>query len=361
MKWGEGPVRVRVPATSANLGPGYDTLGLALALYDEVEARVTSSPSGLSSSGLSSSGLSLSVSGEGAEDVAGAGEKHLVVRAMRAAFESLGTGQPPGIELRCVNHIPHGRGLGSSAAAITAGILAARALAGASTRPEDALSLATAMEGHPDNVAPCLYGGLTIAWLSGVGAAGTVGAAGAGGAAGTARAVKLTPLPQIRPVVLIAPAPVSTEVARGLLPDKVTHADAAVNAGRAALLVAALTACPDALLEPTVLEATLLDATEDRLHQDYRATAMPATADLVRRLRAAGVPAVVSGAGPSVLAFRVTGVSRAFGGSDGSGDDLDKLDSTAKETGIDWRISPLDIERQGASVTCGVPDAPVVR
>jgi homoserine kinase len=311
---------VRVPGTSANLGPGYDTLGLALALHDEVEARVTppSSPSGLLPS------VSISVLGEGAEDVADSGEKHLVIRAMRAAFDELGCGQPPGIELRCVNRIPHGRGLGSSAAAITAGILAARALAGAPAGPEDVLPLAAAMEGHPDNVAPCLYGGLTIAWRSGNGP----------------RAMRLQPLPEVRPVVAIAPAPVSTEVARGLLPDKVTHADAAVNAGRAALLVAALTARPDALL----------DATEDLLHQDYRAPAMPATHDLVRRLRAAGVPAVVSGAGPSVLAFL----------TEGSGDDLDKLDSTARETGIEWRISPLDIERQGASVTSGVPDVPVV-
>ncbi|HEX6449045.1 MAG TPA: homoserine kinase, partial [Trebonia sp.] len=236
MSWSERPVRVRVPATSANLGPGFDTLGLALALYDEVEARVTSPSSGPS--------VSISVSGEGAGDVADSGEDHLVIRAMRAAFDELGCGQPPGIDLRCVNRIPHGRGLGSSAAAITAGILAARTLAGAPARPEDVLPLATAMEGHPDNVAPCLYGGLTIAWLSDSGP----------------RAVRLLPLPEVRPVVAIAPAPVSTEVARGLLPDKVTHADAAVNAGRAALLVAALTACPD----------MLLDATEDLLHQDYR-------------------------------------------------------------------------------------------
>lgn len=326
MSWAEGPVRVRVPATSANLGPGYDTLGLALALHDEVEARVTSSgPS-----------LLLSVAGEGAADVADAGEKHLVVRAMRAAFESLGAGQPPGIALRCANRIPHGRGLGSSAAAICAGILAARTLAGAPVGPDDVLPLANAMEGHPDNVAPCLYGGLTIAWLTG----------------GAARAVRLETLPRIRPVALIAPAPVSTEIARGLLPDKVTHADAARNAGRAALLVAALTARPEALL----------DATEDLLHQDYRAPAMPATHDLVRRLRATGVPAVVSGAGPSVLAFLISPAETAPPDSRTSvpkeaGDDLDKLDSTARKTGIDWRISPLDIERQGATVTSGALNA----
>jgi homoserine kinase len=305
-EWG-APVRVRVPATSANLGPGFDALGLALSLHDEVEARVAPS------------GLSIEVSGEGAAEVADAGEKHLVVRAMRAAFDALPGGQPPGLALRCVNRIPHGRGLGSSAAAIVAGVLAARALAGAGLGPGDALPLANELEGHPDNVAPCLYGGLTIAWLAG----------------GAPRAVRLRPLGEITPVVIVAPAPVSTEVARGLLPEVVPHADAAGNAGCAALLVAALTARPEALF----------DATEDRLHQNYRAPAMPATADLVGRLRAAGLPAVVSGAGPSVLALLV------------SGHGLDRLDSIVRETGIEWHITPLDVERQGASVAPGVPSA----
>ena len=311
----EQAVRVRVPATSANLGPGFDALGLALGLHDEVVAAVTAS------------GLDIEVSGEGAEDVLGAGEKHLIVRAMRVAFDDLNVAQPPGLVLRCANRIPHGRGLGSSAAAIVAGLVAARALAGASTRPQDVLPLASVLEGHPDNVAPCLFGGLTIAWV----AAGDAGLP-------EARAVRLDPHPGVRLVAFIAPAPVSTKVARGLLPAAVPHADAARNAGRAALLVAALTARPD----------VLLDGTEDKLHQDYRAPAMPHSHDLVTRLRAACVPAVVSGAGPSVLAF-LTG--------DLAEDDLKRLDSIAAETGIDWHISPLVVERQGASVTSGVSSA----
>jgi homoserine kinase len=313
MGWADDPVRVRVPATSANLGPGFDTLGLALRLHDEVEARVTPA------------GLTIEVSGEGADDVLDAGEKHLVVRAMRVAFDDLNVAQPPGLALRCVNRIPHGRGLGSSAAAIVAGLVAARALAGASTDPADVLPLANALEGHPDNVAPCLFGGLTIAWI-------------ATGAAGLpeARAVRLDPHPEVRPVAFIAREPVSTKVARGLLPASVSHADAARNAGRAALLIAALTAHPDALI----------DGTEDKLHQDYRAPVMPHTHDLVTRLRAAGVPAVVSGAGPSVLAFLTENPAE---------DVLKRLDSIAGETGIDWHISPLVVERQGASVRPGVP------
>jgi len=310
MGWATARVLVRVPATSANLGPGFDALGLALGLHDEIEVRVTGS------------GLDIEVSGEGSDEVGDAGEKHLLVRSMRAAFDDLGSPQPAGLALHCVNRIPHGRGLGSSAAAIVAGVLAARALAGASLAADDALPLANALEGHPDNVAPCLFGGLTVAWTTDAGA----------------RAVRLETLPEVRTVAFIAPSPVSTEVARGLLPSTVPYADAASNAGRAALLVAALTARPDALL----------DATEDRLHQDYRAPAMPATHDLVRRLRAAGVPAVVSGAGPTALAFLTREVRAG---------DLETLGSIAGETGMPWRIKPLDIERRGASAMPGLPCA----
>jgi homoserine kinase len=313
MQWAEAPVCVRVPATSANLGPGFDTLGLALGLHDEVEVAVTPS------------GVDIEVIGEGA-DVADAGEKHLIVRAMRVALDELGIAQPGGFALRCVNRIPHGRGLGSSAAAIVAGVLAARALVGASVAPEDVLPLANALEGHPDNVAPCLFGGLTVAWVT----------TDVAGGLPQARAIRLDPRPEVLPIAFIAPEPVSTKVARGLLPAAVSHADATRNAGRAALLIAALTARPDALL----------DGTEDKLHQDYRAPVMPHSHDLVTRLRTAGVPAVVSGAGPSVLAFLTGNPGR---------DDVKRLDSIAAETGIDWHITPLVVERQGASVTSGVP------
>jgi homoserine kinase len=313
MAFTQQPVLVRVPATSANLGPGYDSLGLALGLHDAVEVRVTAS------------GLDIEVTGEGAADVADAREKHLIVRAMRVAFDDLGVPQPPGLALRCVNRIPHGRGLGSSAAAIVAGLVAARALTGAPTGPSDVLPLANALEGHPDNVAPCLFGGLTIAWV----------AEDAGGLP-VARAVRLDPSADVHPVAFIAPDPVSTKVARGLLPATVPHADAARNAGRAALLVAALTAGP--AVDPTAL----LDGTEDRLHQDYRAPAMPHSHDLVTRLRAAGVPAVVSGAGPTVLAFLTEKPDQEH---------AKRLDSIAGETGTDWDISPLPVERRGVSVT----------
>ena len=263
----ETTVRVEAPATSANLGPGFDSFGLALSLYDVVEACVTSR------------GLRVDVAGEGASELP-TDESHLVVSAMRATFDLLGVPQP-GMRLSCRNTIPQGRGLGSSAAAIVSGVLLADALVGGGAVSADgALELATATEGHPDNVAACLLGGFSLAWLD----------------CGVARALRLDVHADVRPTAFIAPNAVSTTHARGLLPLEVPHAVASANAGRAALLVAALTAQP----------ALLLPGTEDRLHQDYRRPAMPDSLALVDSLRAVGVPAVFSGAGPSVLAFGTT-------------------------------------------------------
>jgi len=264
------PVHVRAPASSANLGPGFDSLGLSLALYDEVQASVNSP------------GLSIEIGGEG-EEILPRDERHLVVRAMRATFDFLGTPQP-GLRVTCRNSIPQGRGLGSSSAAIVAGILLAEGLVeGARLAATESLTLATELEGHPDNVAACLLGGFTIAWMP----------ASNDAHAGSAQAVSLAVHPDVRPVVFLPPHPLSTEVARGLLPQSVTHRDAAINSGRAALLAAALTQRPDKLLAATV----------DRLHQSFRRPAMSSTLELVDALRAAEVAAVVSGAGPSVLAL----------------------------------------------------------
>lgn len=264
-------VCVRTPATCANLGPGFDTLGLALTLYDEVCARVSQDGR-----------TRVRVSGEGAGELPD-GPDHLVVRAAHAAYEALGE-QPPGLLLDCANQIPQARGLGSSSAAIVSGILLARALvADGAERLDDAaaLRLAAEIEGHPDNVAPCLLGGFTIAWTQPDGA----------------RAVRLDAVAGMRPVVFIPADRGLTEVARAALPTVVPRVDAVTNIGRAALLVHAITAAPD----------LLFSATEDRLHQSYRAPGMPQTAALVAQLREAGVPAVVSGAGPSVLAFGARG------------------------------------------------------
>lgn len=293
-------VHIRVPATSANLGPGYDSLGLALSLYDDIDASLADS-----------GGVQVVVTGEGAGEL-DTGEGHLVVRAMRRAFDRMGTPQPGGIRLRCHNRIPHARGLGSSSAAICAGILAARALSRTGDLTDDEVfALADEMEGHPDNVAPCLAGGLTIAWTQ---------------HSGAPRMVKLVPDASIRPVAIVPATRLATETARDLLPKDVPHKDASFNAGRAALLIAALTQRPE--------RALLLAATEDRLHQDYRAPAMRESADLVERLRAVGVPAVVSGAGPTILAFSTS----------------DSQDLIAPEVGNDWHIQLMDVDPVGANV-----------
>lgn len=263
MTFRSGPVTVRTPASSANLGPGFDALGLALDVHDEVTAEVVGDA------------LEVRVEGEGADEVSRDAD-HLVVRALDAALDLMGVSRP-GLRLTCRNVIPHGRGMGSSAAAIAAGIELAKALVTDVEGLDDrtTLQLANDLEGHPDNVAAALLGGLTIAWIDGF----------------AAEAVRLevdVPL-----TLFVPPEPVSTAAARGLLPATVPHADAAANAGRAALLVAALTQAPE----------RLVSATEDRLHQSFRASAMPGSYDLVRRLRVEGVPAVISGAGPTVLAF----------------------------------------------------------
>lgn len=292
-------VRVRVPATSANLGPGFDALGLALGLWDDVIVRITEEP-----------GLSVDVAGMGAATVS-RGPRHLVVRSMRATFDLLG-GQPPGLELVCANRIPHGRGLGSSAAAIVAGVVAARELvAGGRQRidQETALRIAASIEGHPDNVAACLLGGLTLAWTD---------------ETGSAHAINTPVSRDLSPVAFVPGSSASTRAARKLLPQTVPHADAVKNSARAALLITALSGRPELLLE----------ATTDRLHQTYRAPAMPRSLQLVERLRADGVPAVISGAGPTVLALTTAGGRPAI---------LDRA-------GRGWTAMPLDVDRAGAAV-----------
>ena len=258
------PTRVRVPATSANLGPGFDAFGLSLAIYDDLVAQVVDEP-----------GVRVDVSGESAESMPRDG-KHLVAKVMRQAFDVMG-GQPRGLELVCANRIPHKRGLGSSAAAIVGGLALARALVvgGDELLPDSQLlDLATSIEGHPDNAAACLYGSFTISWMT-----------------TSAHAVRLAVHPEVVPVVMVPSNQSSTRKTRGLLPDTVSHADAAFNAGRSALLAHALTKNPD----------LLFDATADKLHQSQRREAYPRTIDTVGKLRAEGFAAVVSGAGPTVL------------------------------------------------------------
>jgi homoserine kinase len=255
---------VRVPATSANLGPGFDSMGLALGVHDIVQLQ------------LAASGIEVEVDGHGAGGVP-LDETHLVVKAIRAAYDHAGVAQP-GLRLRCRNAIPHRRGMGSSAAAVVAGVVAARTtLQDPSLLDDDTvLQLATAFEGHPDNAAAAMLGGFTLSWLD---------------ASEVPHAIRLDVRADLDPVICVPDVELATSDARAMLPAAVPHADAAFNAARSAMLVQALIRQPELLLE----------ATRDRLHQAQRAPAMPQTAELVARLRGLGAAAVVSGAGPSVL------------------------------------------------------------
>ncbi|EYR63888.1 serine kinase [Actinotalea ferrariae CF5-4] len=308
MRLGHDHVRVRVPATSANLGPGFDSLGLALAHHDVVEVRA-----------LGSTDVTVEVSGEGAGEVA-ADERHLVVRALRVGLEHVGA-PLTGLHLTCTNGIPHGRGMGSSAAAVVAGLLAARMLIADPAALDDAtvLDLATRLEGHPDNAAPALLGGVTVAWTEGA----------------VPRASVLPVHDDVVPVVLVPVERCATRTARGVLPATVPHEDAAYTAGRAALLVHALCHRPELLPE----------ATSERLHQRYRAPVMAATWEVVERLRADGAAAVVSGAGPSVLVLE-----RASDGDAG----WRRLDAVLGprdaegRTAQGWRVLRPGLDHQGA-------------
>lgn len=252
-------VHVRVPASTANLGSGFDALGIALGLYDEVTVEAADA------------GLDVQVRGEGAGQVP-LDSDHLLVRAIRAV-----EGTPAGLIVRCRNVIPHSRGLGSSAAAVVAGVAAGYALAGR-TLDDRALQLAAEFEGHADNAAASLFGGLVLAW-------------GEGDKGQCYRAVRLEPHADLHAMVFIPATESSTKTTRGLLPAQVPHVDAAFAAGRAALAVHAVTTAPE----------LLMPATEDRLHQGYREPAWPDTIRVVEALRAAGFPATVSGAGPTVF------------------------------------------------------------
>ncbi|MFC4335708.1 homoserine kinase [Salininema proteolyticum] len=255
---------VLAPATTANLGPGFDSLGMALSLHDTVTIE----------RGSAGSGVAVEI--EGYSDGVPTDGRHLIAATVRTVSERLG--EPlRDFRLHCVNRIPHARGLGSSSAAITAGVLLADALSGQRLTEVEAVALASEIEGHPDNVAPCLLGGFTIAYETETGA----------------RAVSRRVHERIRPVVYVPSTRGLTEAARSALPASVPFVDAVFNLSRAALLVEAVTTNPGLLFE----------ATADRLHQPYRAAGGAATWELVRRLRDNGHAAAVSGAGPTVIAL----------------------------------------------------------
>lgn len=294
-------VSVKVPATSANLGPGFDTLGMALSYYDELTAEV-----------VADGGIRFEIEGMGAGEVP-TDENNLVAQSLIHAFEEVG--QPvPSLRIHAQNNIPHSRGMGSSGAAVVAGIMLAKGLLEGISKFSDQLllRLATDLEKHPDNVAPALFGGLTIAWLDEDGP----------------DYKELSVHRGVFPLVIVPDTKMSTKLARSLQPQNVPHADAIFNVSRSALLIAALIQSPELLLE----------ATEDRLHQNYRASAMPESIALIHKLREEGHAAVVSGAGPSILVLSADPIQRQ-----------EAIELVSQHQG-NWQAIPLAVDVKGATV-----------
>ena len=305
-EWQPGAsVTVRVPASSANLGPGFDSIGLALGVWDRCRATILDLP-----------GLEITVAGEGAGGVP-TDSTHLVHRSLVHALDGLGEAAPAGLRLECDNAVPHGRGMGSSATAIVTGIAVAHALVaerdGQSSDDIDLTAvndLAARLEGHPDNSSASVYGGVTLSWSDDPSSGTTT--------------LRLAPHPDVVPVVFTPDTQLSTATARAVLPAQVRLADAAANSARAALLVHALTSAPQ----------HLLDGTREWLHQEPRRPSYPRSMALVDSLRAAGHAAVISGAGPSVLVLATTATA-------------DEVRSSGDEG---WRVLLPGIPTHGVSV-----------
>ena len=309
-------VTVRVPASSANLGPGYDSLGLALAHYDDL---VVTRVAGVGE-------LTFDVTGEGANEVP-RDASHLVVKAMLTAWKAVGLFEMPSLHIQAHNRIPHSRGMGSSASAIVAGVIAANGLLPAEHRldADAVLQICSGMEGHPDNVAPSLYGHVVISY-------------------GDDSGWHSLPVPahaSVLPIIAIPDYEVPTKVARGLIPETVPHREAAVNSGRAALLTQALASSPE----------YLLPATSDLLHQPYRAVAMKPSAALVKHLRGLGYAAVISGAGPTVMVLARGQDERVAAGAAIRSFAKQPEPNTHEGRDVTWRVLDIDIDTEGAMLT----------
>ena len=296
------PIQVQVPATSANLGPGFDCLGLALTMHDRYMAQVMDEP-----------GVDIDVTGEGAESIPTT-DKNLVIKAMYKGFDFLG-GRPRGIALRQLNVIPHGRGLGSSAAAIVGGLALARGLVlGGNERMsnEDMLNIANEMVGHPDNFSAAIFGSENLAWQESQ--RGHV----------VAQALNFEVDPRIGALAFVPSTEFSTSKARKMLPESIPHSDAVKNSSNVAVLVQALQSRPD----------LLLGATEDYLHQSYRKDAMPNSYALMTKLRKAGVAAFISGAGPAVMVLHTGGDSEAAELERAAGEKFQMISLGISRTGV---------------------------
>ena len=262
-------ITVRVPGTSANCGPGFDCLGLAATIYNDLELTL-----------FEDERLAIEAGGDGAETIP-TDDKNIVWRAARMVLERSGNGEKfKGGELRMENHIPMSRGLGSSAAAIVAGLVAANEIVGKPFSRNDILKFATEIEGHPDNVAPAIFGGFTVSTVDN---------------RGHVQTFSFLPKIKLKLVVAVPEFPLSTRVARSVLPKTVPLKDAVFNVSRASMLIAALI---------NGKEKFLTGAFDDALHQPYRTKLVPGMQEVFESARKAGALGVcLSGAGPCVIAF----------------------------------------------------------
>lgn len=260
-----GAVKVRIPATVANLGPGFDALGAAIRMHLEIEIEPRRDS------------IEVMVEGEGAEELPH-DDTNLVIRSMNTFFDHVGR-RPPGYAVRVKNPIPIASGLGSSAAAVVGGLFAARAVTRRTVPQAEMVALAISLEGHPDNVMPALLGGLVVCYRDARSA--------------ELRYLRLEPSDRLVPIVAVPRKGYLTSEARKALPEDVSFADAQFTASRAALLVAAITTGAGA--------DVLADAMDDRLHEPHRLKLMPETAAVHMEIKDAGLPVSLAGAGPSLL------------------------------------------------------------
>ncbi|MDQ3941442.1 MAG: homoserine kinase [Actinomycetota bacterium] len=297
-------VRVRVPATVANLGPGFDALGAAVRMHLEIEIEPRRDS------------VDLLVEGEGAEHLP-QDETNLVIRSMNTFFDHVGR-RPPGYAVRVKNPIPLASGLGSSAAAVVGGLFAARSITGRNVPQIEMIHLATSVEGHPDNVLPALLGGLVVAYR--------------GEQEDDLRYFRLEPSERLVPILLVPRQQLSTDRARDVLPQDVSFADAQFTASRAALLVAAMSAGAGA--------DVLADAMNDRLHEPARLSLMPETAAVHGELRESGLPVALAGSGPSLLvvAPRPEAATRA-----------EQIRRVCRARNEGWRVFVSEWEPEGAT------------
>jgi homoserine kinase len=300
----ESTITVRVPGTTANCGPGFDTVGIACTIYNDMTLTLSEQP-----------GFSLAVTGEGAGGIP-ANERNIAYQAVNAVLKKVGV-TSPGISITMHNNIPLARGLGSSAAAIVGGLVAANAATGGKLGNDELLAMATVLEGHPDNVAPAIFGGITVSF--------TVG--------GVPQTLRFSPPEPLRLVVAIPDFGLSTKAARQVLPKTVPYADAVFNVSRAALLVGAL--CQGKL-------DFLRHALEDRLHQPYRAKLIPGMDEvLAAAVENGALGAALSGAGPCLIAFARRQASGAVGGA---------MVAAFARHGVKAKSLDLDIDGDGAKI-----------